>query len=199
MIYFLQVLGSAFLVDVKWPNWVDLVIIILILRGCYVGFGRGFLTELLNFAGAICIAALTINYARPFFGFIEPWWAFGPVMGNFIVFWVFFLICVLAIHFVNRRLMQVFKWERLHWTIQGIGLVFGGLRGLWWSAFFLIALVSTEIPALQESAQTNSVLGPHLLPPAQKIFEQTVKRFPGSENRNEGLVPPASEASKKKK
>lgn len=199
MIYFAQVMESLLLTTIKWPNWIDLVVVILIFRGCYVGFGRGFITELLNFAGAICIAALTINYAGFLFGFIEPWWGFGPVTGNFVVFWLLFLTCVFGVHFVNRRLTQIFKWERLHWTIQGIGLVFGGLRGLWWASFFLIAMASTGIPYLQNSAQTNSVLGPHILPPAQKIFEQTVQRFPGSERRGQTLVPPASEVIDKKK
>lgn len=191
-------MASFCLAITKWPNWVDLVIVILVFRGCYVGFGRGFLTEVLNLAGAVCIAALTINYAAVLFGFIQPWWSLGPVVGNFVVFWLLFLTCVLGIHFVNRRLTQLFKWERLHWTIQGIGFVFGGLRGLWWSGFFLIAMASSGFAYLQDSVQTNSVLGPHLLVLSQKVFEETVHRFPGAGHRIETLVPPAKEVTTKK-
>ena len=45
-----------------WPNWVDLIILILILRMSYNGFGRGLLMEMLQLAGAVAITCLSVNY-----------------------------------------------------------------------------------------------------------------------------------------
>lgn len=179
----------------KWPNWVDLVIVILFLRACYNGFGRGLLAELLNLIGAVSATALTINYS----GVLTKWTHASllgdPVLTEFLVFWGFFLILVLIVRFLMIRITSAMKWERLHWSIQGIGLILGGLRGLWWSGFIVVALTSSGFAYLQESVEENSVLGPRLLKIGQDSLEQTTTKFPGAKHRGEALIPPAKQAT----
>ena len=180
-----------------WPNWVDLIIIILIMRMSYNGFGRGLLTEMLQLAGAVAITCLSVNY----WGLVktlQPLTILAPHTAAVVAFWTLFLTLIVVVHAVIRRLTDLIKWERLHWLIQGIGLFFGGARGLWWAGFIVIILSSSGLVPVQQSVEERSVFGPHLLPLSRKTLEEAADHFPGTQYRIAGtLVPPIQPASKK--
>ena len=174
-----------------WPNWVDLIIVILVLRGCYVGFSRGLLTELVHCIGAVCVTALSVNYAGFLAHWLTPWiaWA-NPAIATSLLFWVLFLLALFAVHRIIRALATVIKWERVHWFLQGIGVVLGGLRGLWWAGFVLLVLVSSGVGYLKDSVEERSVVGPRLGTIARETLERVADQFPGAAHRGNTLVPP---------
>ena len=180
-----------------WPNWIDLIVLIVVFRGCYVGFGRGLLTELLGLAGAVSATTLTMNYAGWLMAWVGAWWRGDPILSTFITFWLLFLICALALRMVIRRITQVIKWERLHWTIQGLGLALGGLRGLWWSGFIIVALAGSGFTYLRESVADRSILGPPLLSLATQTLEQVADKYPGAASRGKALIPPLKASAAK--
>jgi len=175
---------------ITWPNWVDLIIVTVLLRTSYNGFGRGLLTELLSLAGVISVTALTMNYAHLVTQTVSPWIWFDLTVAGFVIFLGLFLILIVGVHVVIRRLTEVIKWERLHWAIQGLGLMLGALRGLWWSGVLLIVLTGSGVPYLQESVGQRSVLGPHLVQVARENVQRIADRFPGASLRGPVLVPP---------
>jgi len=178
-----------------WPNWVDLIIVTILLRACYSGFGRGLLAEVLNLVGAVGVTALTINYWAWLAHKLRPWLWMDTTLANFIVFAVCFLTLMFLVHFIVRRLTELLKWERLHWAIQGVGLVLGGLRGLWWSGVFLVVLTSSGVVYLRSSVEERSVLGPRLVRVAHDYLEQVADRFPGATQRGGGLLVPPMKAA----
>jgi len=173
----------------KWPNWVDLVVVIVLLRTCYSGFGRGFLTELLNLAGVISVTAITVNYWHTLTKRLQPWLWIDPAYAPLVVFWLIFLTMALGLRWVLARVGDVIKWERLHWTIQGLGLILGGLRGLWWAGFILIVLTASGFAYLRDSVEARSVLGPRLVEIARGSMGRIADRFPGASGRGEAFVP----------
>ncbi len=175
-----------------WPNWVDLLIVTIISITCYRGFGRGFLGELFNLAGAISATVLTLNYSSLVTKWLRRWvlW-FNPTITAFIVFWAVFLILMVAVHMVVRRVAHLVKWEPLHWFTQAIGLTLGGLRGVWWSGFLALALSLSGFIYAQQSVEERSVLGPPLLRMYRPRLEQIADRFPGKGFRGNTLMPPA--------
>lgn len=173
-----------------WPNWVDLVIVIILLRTSYNGFGRGLLTEILSLAGAVCATIFTINYVNLVTRWVSPWVWFNQTVAGFIIFIALFLILIFVVHVVIRRLTEVIKWERLHWAVQGLGLMVGALRGLWWSGVILTVLTSSGVIYFQESVEQRSVLGPRLAQMARAHLEQIADRFPGASLRGPALIPP---------
>ena len=172
------------------PNWIDLIIVTVVLRTCYNGFGRGLLAELLSLIGAVAITSLTLNYAEVASGWVKSWVQAGPSLMHVGVFWAFFLIVSLAVRIVLRRAADVIKWERLHWAVQGLGLVLGGLRGLWWSGFLLVVLSSSGVAFLRQSVEERSMFGPRLLHVAREGLVRAADRFPGAAGRGPDLVPP---------
>lgn len=175
---------------IVWPNWVDLIVVTIFLRASYSGFGRGFLAEMLNLIGAVSATALTINYANMAIQWLQPWFWFDATVAAFIVFGVLFLSCIFVVHMMIRRITEVLKWERLHWAVQGLGLILGGLRGLWWAGMVLIILASSGFEYLRQSVETNSVLGPRLVTMSREGITRVTDRFPGVEHRGRNLTPP---------
>ena len=172
------------------PNWVDLIVVTIFLVACYNGFGRGLVAELLILLGAMSITALTMNYSGLATRWVQSYWSAQPMLTAALVFWGLFLMLVVGVRFILRTLTSAIKWERLHWSIQGIGLLLGGLRGLWWAGFIVVALSSSGFAYLQQSVEERSVLGPGLLAAAQVSLKRVADAFPGSEFQGAVLIPP---------
>lgn len=173
-----------------WPNWVDLIIITVVWAACYNGFGRGFLAELLNLVGAIAVTALSINYAGTVAGVLQPWIPFSAPVAAVVVYWGLFLMLWCVMRVVRKRAAEVIKWERFNWFIQGMGLLLGGLRGLWWAGFLLLVLSTSGYTFLLESVEQKSVLAPRLLSSFRVGLEQAGNRLPGAKLRGTTPVPP---------
>lgn len=173
-----------------WPNWVDLIIVSVFLLSSYNGFGRGILAELLNLAGAVTCTVLTVNYSPIAILWMQAWVPGSPQVVAAVVFWVVFLSLLLAVRIFTRRVSDLIKWERLHWMIQGVGMVLGGIRGLWWAGIIVIGLSSAGVEYLRVSVEENSVLGPQLVTTARTVLEDVVQVFPGAAPRGTALFPP---------
>ena len=180
----------------RWPNWIDLLIVSIIFKTCYNGFVRGILAELLNLIGAVGVTAVTLNFAGVVTKWLQPWITTAPYIVTLIGFWGLFFALFVMVRLIVRRVTELLRWERLYWFVQGIGLFFGGVRGLWWAGFLLVVLVSSGFPFLAVSVEKGSVLGPRLLVVAQVTLEQVADRFPGAPYRPVVLVPPIQPTSK---
>ena len=172
-----------------WPNWVDLLIVTFCLRGCYVGFSRGILTELLNLAGLASVTSFTLNYAGVCSAWLLASFPLPVLPTRFVVFWLVFLVLLLAVRLLIRFVGQLAKWERLNWMVQWSGCVLGALRGLWWAGIMVVALASTGFAAAHASVEAHAVLGSRLLPVAASVLEQVADWFPGAQSRGQELFP----------
>ena len=175
----------------KWANWVDLIILIIVLRTCYSGFVRGFFSELLTVVGLVSVTSLCVNYAGFVITWLRPWigWA-DPVLISFIVFWALLFGSLFLVHLLIKFMTTFLKWEKVHWFIQGLGITLGALRGLWWSGLLILAFVSSGFPYLRTSVEDRSVLGPRLLTLSHEWFERVADGFPGAEYRSKPILPP---------
>ena len=177
---------------ITWPNWVDLIIVTIVLRTSYVGFSRGVLSELLDLIGLVSITALTINYGEVISRSLRSQLALDPAIVIFVMFWGFFLSLILIVRVFFRRLTTIIgKWEPIHWMIRWIGFIIGASRGLWWAGFLLVALTSSGVVYLQESVETRSLLGSRMIGISRQTLEQVADYFPGASQRSETLMPPA--------
>jgi uncharacterized membrane protein required for colicin V production len=149
------------------------------------------LGEALNLAGLLCVTALTINYAAASALWLQPWLPFDPPVSTFLVFWALFITLWIGKKLVLRYVMGLVKWEHFHWLIQVVGMVLGGVRGLWWSSVLLVACSGSGFIYLQQSVAEQSILGPRMLASSRQALEVVANRFPGAETRGKTLIPPA--------
>ncbi|MBI4341112.1 MAG: CvpA family protein [Candidatus Omnitrophica bacterium] len=181
------------------PNWVDLLLLILLFRGCYVGIEHGAFAALLNGLAAVSATVLTMNTAPVAWSTAHAWLPVrGPVV-QAVMFWTLFVVSLLILQALVRRLTSVVKWERLHWTTQGLGLLLGAARGVWWIAVALTACASSGLPYLQASAGERSVVGTALREPARELLAIVADRFPGAAGRGETLIPSWVQATRDQK
>ena len=173
-----------------WPNWVDLIILTLVCTMGYIGFGRGFLAEFLNCVSAVAVIVVTMKYAGAIEGLLASWSPFPPAITTLVVYSGFFLMLWYAARVLRKQVAEIVKWERFNWLIQGVGLVLGGLRGLWWAGFVLLVLASSGYEFFQESVAKKSVLAPRLLTVFHASLTQIDSRFPGPRLPDTMLVPP---------
>jgi len=179
-----------------WPNWVDLIVVTLLITGCYNGFGRGVLAEFFNLVGAVIATCLTVNYWSLLAKWVPPLPWLGADFTTLLVFLVLFVTVRFLVRLLVRLCCDVVKWERLHWFVQGLGLFFGGVRGLWWAGFLVVVLTGTQIPYLKSSVEEKSIVGPRLAQLAQNTIEQVANMFPGAGQRRSLALVPAIELKK---
>jgi uncharacterized membrane protein required for colicin V production len=147
----------------------------------------------------VSVTCLTINYAHDAGGVLEPLVSrMNPVVARWVTFWVLFVCLALITYLLIRRLTDVIKWERLHWTIQGMAVVIGGARGVWWSALFLVACATSGFDYLHESATARSVIGSRWSPAAHELLSSVAAIYPQSAHRPAELIPPARVVAKTK-
>ena len=175
----------------RWPNWVDLVVLIIVTRACYSGFFRSLVWALVMLASAVSLTALVINYASLITLWVAPWIGGSPVVAQLLVFWLIFLIAHLIAHITINRIFAALKWTQpANVFLQGLGAIAGILRGVWWAAFMMIVLQSSGFVYMRQSVEDESVLGYRLLGQAYALVEGVADSFPGAQYRSEDPVPP---------
>ena len=140
--------------------------------------------------GIVSATALACNYTSPAANFIRPWWQFNPGALEFTVFMILLLTSMIVlIGILAKKLTHWLRWDSLHWIAQGVGLLLGCLRGLWWSGLLILILLATNLTYFTNSIEERSVLGPHLAKVAKTTLEVVSNRYPGAINRK-ALIPP---------
>jgi uncharacterized membrane protein required for colicin V production len=156
----------------------------------YSGFGRGFLAEVINLIGTVVATVLTISLAPAVYSIIQPWVGFPAPIVKVLVFWGLFLTLWYVVRIVRKRVADVIKWERFNWFVQGGGLFLGGIRGLWWAGFMLLAFTSSGYPFLLESVEQKSVLSPGLLRAFNISLHEAGSRIPVRRTKGTSPIPP---------
>jgi hypothetical protein len=182
-----------------WPNWVDLIVIIIVVKTCYSGAAQSLLIGVLNLAGVVLLTALTVNSASVVSGFIQPWLSLVPPTSiTFTIFWFLLVGTVLGLRTGLRALMAMVKGERIHWFLQGIGAIIGGARGLWWAGVIALSMAVSGFPYLEVSTAERSLLGPPIMQYTREALGRLTDRLPGAANRVSTLVPAARYVAKQK-
>ncbi len=176
----------------KWPNWVDLIVLSLLARGCIVGFGRGVMAELLFFLGAVCVTLLACNGSIALFHWVAPWWHNDPELLQVVAFWLVFLVGLLVVYRILRQLAAAVLREGLHpWPTQLLGLIIGAARSAWWTTLLLLFLLSLNSEYLVASIQQRSLAAPHLIRLVEPQIRRVVEVFPGHPQSHSALIPAA--------
>ena len=184
---------------ITWPNWVDLIVLIFVLRGCYVGFNSGVVAEFLHALGAVAVTAGSIGYWPIVARWFQPWTGWmHPILAHIVVFWLLFLMLLFAARQLVKAMLTLVKWERLHWLLQFFAVVVGGLRGVWWAGFMLLTMTSSGVMYLQASVEERSIMGPRVTELSHQYLELVTDQLPGAVSQTETPLPPLKEAAKKK-
>lgn len=93
------------------------------------------------------------------------------------------LVTTSAAYLIVRKCTALLTHERVHWVVQGVGMILGSVRGLCWAGVMLLFVLSWNRPYLTSSIAERSLLGPHLVDVSRAGIRWVVDRAPGRTTR----------------
>ncbi len=174
-------------------NWVDVLVVILMLRMSYVAFKEGLSHEIFPFIGAILIAVLSLYYYTRVGLVISQNLGGMPVeISNFLSF----LLLVAAMGFLVKFLKGILdKIVKVQWhpLIEKFGgLAVGIARAYIITSIVLTVLVLMPLSYLQWSVRDKSLMGKYVLMAGPEIYGKISVFLPtikvGGEPLNKDLI-----------
>lgn len=152
-------------------NWIDILIIICVLRMCYVGLKRGFGIEIFKVINLIfcCFVALHFYYA--FAEFLNGKLPVLPLDAA-VIFCYVLLICVITILFriLREGFFVLVKNDSINPISKFLGLFLGFIRGTLISSLIIFGLIISTVHYFDLSSRT-SFFGPKIVKLPLKIYE----------------------------
>lgn len=141
--------------------------------------------------GVIAATALACTFHEDVSLRIAPWVrTFRPETVDYVCFLVILALALfIIVHLGIRLLVKRVMWERLIWPVQGIGLLLGGIRGLWWAGLILWLAVASGEPYMTQSIRERSLFSPRLLQVSDEAIRQVVRRTSGPITGERRLIP----------
>jgi len=162
-------------------NWVDIIVIILLIRGGYIGLNQGFSVELFKVVGAVGVTVFSLLYYNK----LGLWLSSHSFLPLQIAEFFSFLVLILALLFIFK-LIRVLLFKILHLELfYGVerwgGFTLGLARSVIFTSLLLFALTLLPSEYIRGSVQDKSLFGPYLKEVAPKALNFIVRFKPKSE------------------
>lgn len=118
-------------------NWMDLIIIGIVVLSLFIGFVRGFIRETLSLASWILAFLVGFLFVDPASNFLEPW-VTAPMVRIGLAFLVLFLATLILMSVFSFLVEKLVVSTGLSGTNRLLGSVFGVARGILLVALLLL-------------------------------------------------------------
>jgi uncharacterized membrane protein required for colicin V production len=177
-------------------NWVDIFVLILLLRICYIALKTGFNIESFKFLGTILAVYLALHY---YTGLADWFKAHLSVMEekmpleflDFLCFVVLAIFGYVIFWFLRETFSRFIKMEAVPRLNRWGGFIFGIGRGILLSSLVVFILLISGIGYFKASAQ-QSYLGSRLFQAAPStyatIWNRLMSKFMSKEKFNNTIL-----------
>ena len=169
-------------------NWVDFLMIAVILRMCYIGVKTGFIIEIFKLFSLWLVTVTAFHtYTTPLSDMLNQKLPALPLdAGDVFVFVALVVAVTLLIRIVRESFFLLIKIEAKNVLDKWAGLLIGFVRGLWICSIGLFIMTISTIQYLEVSAK-SSLFGHKLIAMAPAIYKGSYegligKFFPGKLN-----------------
>jgi membrane protein required for colicin V production len=142
-------------------NWLDIVIIVILVVPTFLGFRRGLIGSILPLVGIV----LGVIVAGRGYGSMANWlsnWLESPAQAKIVAFILIFILFMIAITVVTKLVRGFLGFLLLGWIDKFGGLVFGLVMG-GVVAGALLSIVSRFFTSRVEATVADSALAAFLL------------------------------------
>ncbi|MDP3143109.1 MAG: CvpA family protein [Candidatus Omnitrophota bacterium] len=168
-------------------NWVDILIIIAIIRIVYIGVRQGLIVEFSKVLGLIFALMLSFHYYKTLSNLIHSNSPLPIGFSDLICFNVLLLVVVLIFKFIREGLGLIVKVESASFANTWGGLLLGGLRAWIFSSILIFILLISGFSYIEKSAR-QSYGASRIIKVAPAIysfsFESIISKFFPSEKIN---------------
>ncbi len=143
----------------KQINWVDIFVLILVVRICFIAAKCGFPIELFKFMGTIAAIYFSFHYFVILSDYINNWLALGERLPlEFLQFIVFVLLAIsgyAAFILLRSILYRFLKMEAVSALNKWGSLILGITRGVFLSSLIIFAMFISSIGYFKNSAKAS--------------------------------------------
>lgn len=173
---------------VRRINWVDIIVIIILLRTSYASFQNGLTHEIFSLLGLVlnitislhCYSKIGTSISRNLVGI--------PLhISKFICFIILMLIIWIAFRFFRIFLSRVIRIEWSPFIESTFGMVVGVARASLVASLVLIVIALTPVPYMQWSLRDRSLTGLFFLRIGPTIYEKLVRILPAVKTRERSV------------
>ena len=159
-------------------NWIDGVLIILLLTSVIVGAKKGLIRELMAFLVFFVAIIISVNYLDRFAVWVNDKSGFTPLLSAFISFILLLAISYVAFKVVGLAFYKIADIKSSGKTDQMGGALIGFLRGWVAIGFLTVLIFMLPMPSSFYNAFENSFLGPSVAKTIPLLYDSTAKIHP---------------------
>ncbi len=179
----------------KQINWVDIFVLIVVLRICYVSVKSGFPAEIFKLCGTLTALYVALHYYAPLADYLNGLFSLGGRVSSEFQRFVIFLVLAGAGYGIFVLLRNIFshfiKMEALSALNKWGGLVLGLVRSALSVSLILFIMTISSIGYLKTSVE-NSYLGTKLFCAAPDtytwIWSNIASKFAANQGYNSAVT-----------
>ena len=149
-------------------NWLDVLLLLILVWSLAVSFARGFSREAIGLVSAVVGLFAGLWFYGPAGAFLQPYVSSRNI-ANFCGFAIVFLGVLLAGSLLGWTLGKFLKWAGLSWFDRLLGAVFGFVRALVISIALVTAMVAFTPGFDPPKAVVRSRLAPYVIEAAHVL------------------------------
>jgi len=172
-------------------NWIDVVIIVVMLRALYIGLKRGCVNEIFQLMAVLAAIFIIFHYDHFCSKFLENRIFFKPEIAQGVTFFALWALIALVCKFVRDGVSLVFKIEAKSFFDKIGGLSVAFIRGAFVASLLLALFTTTGSEYLSRNIQGSyfsSQIAP-LAPSVYKfVFKGFINKYFPNEQMSQGVV-----------
>jgi uncharacterized membrane protein required for colicin V production len=179
----------------KQINWVDIFVLILGVRICYIAVKSGFPVELFKLIGTITAIYLSLHYYILLSGYIKGWLSMGDRLPQEFLQFIVFLVLACVGYYAFMVLRSIFyrflKMEAVSTLNKWGSLILGVARTALLASLIMFMFVISSVSYFNSSVKT-SYMGKHLFMVAPDtyswLWNNFVSKFAAGEKYNDTVT-----------
>lgn len=161
-------------------NWIDIILLVLLLTSVVIGSKKGLIRELMAFVIFFAAVIVSVNYVDKFAVWVYNQIGGSPLISAFLSFTLLLAICYAAFKLIGMLFYKVASIKKIGSRDQLGGALVGFLRG--WVAIGFLTFLAFLLPmpdAFYESFE-SSFFGPAVAKTVPLMFDGTAKLHPNN-------------------
>lgn len=175
---------------IRQLNWVDIVIIIIIIRTVFMGFKKGLMVETFKLLGTLFAIFISLHYYSSISNFISSRMPLPVEFLDLIAIISLIIIVLIVFKFMRDGLLILFKTEPLAALDRWGSLILGFIRGCFLSSLVILLIFLSSIEYSQNSVR-GSLSSKYFLELSPKtyafIFDNIFSKLPSEEKINSAI------------
>ena len=159
-------------------NWVDGVLIILLLSSVIVGARKGLIRDLIAFLVFFVAIIISVNYLDRFAVWVYDKSGFSPLLSAFMSFILLLAMSYVAFKILGIVFYKIAAIKNTGTTDQMGGALIGFLRGWIAIGFYTVLVFMLPLPNAFYNSFENSFLGPAVAKTIPLLYDSTARIHP---------------------